>query len=78
MNDEERAAYIQEAAEKSDEMSFKINQVNVQEGRTVSQEAVRELHDDMARFTLARIMAEWQRRQEPPTQVVVTVKVEAR
>lgn len=76
-DDPELGQFIKIARD-SDSLDFRIEQVEVQENRTISAEALAEVETAITRFIMARIMVDWGKRLEPPSQVTISVTVQGR
>ena len=61
----------------SNEAEFVVERVTVQPGRTFSPEALDSLGQEMTAFVATQVWERWQQTNEPPTRLVVHVRVEA-
>ena len=61
----------------SDRMDFRVERARIEPERSFSAEAMAEVTQGVTLFIGARIMAAWEKRQEPPSVVTIRVEVEA-
>lgn len=60
----------------SDEIELGIDRGHIEPGKSFSEEALVALRDQFILFVGARVMRGWRDRNEPPTMVRVSVRVE--
>lgn len=58
------------------DFDYELHKVSVQPGRSFSEEAIGELMEVVMIFIGTRVMQRWERTNEPPTFMRVSVKVE--
>jgi hypothetical protein len=61
-----------------EQFTFVLERVSVQEGRTFSEDAMRQFLDQISLFVATQVGKRWDDTKEPPTALAVTVSCEVR
>jgi hypothetical protein len=76
MSSEQRKRHARMAQLDGPTLELVVERGHIEAGRTFSAEAMDTLNDDMATWVGTRITRRWERTQEPPTRLRVTITVD--